>query len=152
MRLFIASILCFIALTTYVEPLSAEQQVGEEVNWQVIAGGGAINTVQGDLLLSGTLGQPTVGLVTAGDLDIHIGFWQDFTAAGEVLCGDVDASGSVNISDAVYLIGYIFAANPPPDPLSIGDVDCSGTINMSDVVYLIAYIFGGGPEPCAACP
>ena len=63
-------------------------------------------------------------------------------------CGDVDGSCSVNMSDVVYLIQYIFAGGPPPVQLWIGDVDCSGSINMSDVVYLIQYIFAGGPAPC----
>jgi hypothetical protein len=68
------------------------------------------------------------------------------------LCGDADGNDIVNISDAVYLISYIFGGGPPPDPLLAGDCDCSDIVNISDAVYLISYIFGGGPEPCAACP
>ncbi len=67
------------------------------------------------------------------------------------LCRNADGSGSVNISDAVYLVGYIFGG-AEPNPPAAGDSDCSGSINISDAVYLIAYIFGGGPEPCNACP
>jgi hypothetical protein len=67
------------------------------------------------------------------------------------LCGDADANGFVNISDAVYLINYIFAGGPAPCPEVAGDADCNGFVNISDAVYLINYIFGGGPEPCAAC-
>jgi hypothetical protein len=66
-------------------------------------------------------------------------------------CGDADHSFSVNISDAVYLIAYIFSGGPAPNPLDAGDVDCSGSVNISDAVYLISYIFSGGPAPCAAC-
>jgi len=61
--------------------------------------------------------------------------------------GDADSSGAVDISDAVYLIGYIFGGGPAPEPLASGDADCSGGIDISDAVYLIAYIFGGGPTP-----
>ncbi len=68
------------------------------------------------------------------------------------LCGDADDSESVTISDAVYLISYIFAGGPAPNPLISGDADCSGTVTISDAVYLISYIFAGGPAPCAACP
>jgi hypothetical protein len=64
------------------------------------------------------------------------------------VCGDADANGIVNVSDAVYLITYIFGGGPPPDPLELGDCTCDGVVNISDVVYLIAYIFGGGNEPC----
>jgi hypothetical protein len=64
------------------------------------------------------------------------------------VCGDVDASGDVDIDDVVYLISYIFGGGPPPDPYEAGDVDCSGAVDIDDVVYLIAYIFSGGPDPC----
>ncbi len=62
--------------------------------------------------------------------------------------GDADGSGTINISDAVYLIAYIFAGGPAPSPAGRGDADCSDSINISDAVYLIAYIFSHGPAPC----
>jgi hypothetical protein len=68
------------------------------------------------------------------------------------ICGDANSDHATNISDAVYLIAYIFSGGPAPSPLSLGDVNCSGTINISDAVYLIAYIFSSGPKPCLACP
>jgi hypothetical protein len=66
--------------------------------------------------------------------------------------GDADNSGSIDISDVVYLIQYIFGGGPAPYPITItGDADCSGSIDISDAVYLIAYIFAGGPAPCNPC-
>ncbi len=67
------------------------------------------------------------------------------------ICGDADGNGLVNIADVTYLVAYIFAGGPPPDPLASGDVDCNGSVNIADVVYLINYIFGGGPPPCQGC-
>lgn len=64
------------------------------------------------------------------------------------VCGDADGNSIVNISDAVYLIAYIFGGGPAPVPLLVADSDCNGIVNISDAVYLIAYIFGGGPAPC----
>jgi hypothetical protein len=84
--------------------------------------------------------------------------WGSDSIAGAVsifaayLCGDADGNDIVNISDAVYLIAYIFGGGPAPDPLLAGDTDCNEIVNISDAVYLIAYIFGGGPEPCEGCP
>jgi hypothetical protein len=68
------------------------------------------------------------------------------------VCGDADGSKDVDITDAVYLISFIFSGGAAPDPLLSGDSDCSGDVDISDVVYLIAYIFSGGSAPCAACP
>ena len=64
------------------------------------------------------------------------------------VCGDADASGEVDIDDAVHLINYIFSGGPPPEPYESGDADCSGEVDIDDVVYLIAYIFSGGNPPC----
>ncbi len=70
----------------------------------------------------------------------------------QIICGDVNGSGLINISDVVYLINYIFSGGPAPNPIEIGDADCSGLVNISDAVYLVNYIFSGGAIPCAACP
>ncbi len=61
--------------------------------------------------------------------------------------GDANGDSVVNITDAVYLIQYIFAGGPEPVPLVSGDANCDGTVNITDAVYLINYIFGGGPPP-----
>ncbi len=71
-----------------------------------------------------------------------------FTPAPPYIPGDANGSGAVNISDAVYLIAYIFSGGSAPEPLLAGDANCSGSVNISDAVYLIAYIFSGGPAPC----
>ena len=67
------------------------------------------------------------------------------------ICGDASGDHSVDISDAVYLISYIFGGGPGPAPYLAGDADCSQSVDISDAVYLIAYIFGGGAQPCASC-
>ncbi len=74
------------------------------------------------------------------------------SAASCFLCGDADGNGAVSIADAVFLINYIFAGGPAPNPPAAGDADCSGSISIADAVFLINYIFGGGAPPCAACP
>jgi hypothetical protein len=75
-----------------------------------------------------------------------------FEVGCDYVCGDADRSGAANISDAVYLISFIFGGGPAPAPEAAGDADCNEIVNISDAVYLIAYIFGGGTEPCAGCP
>jgi hypothetical protein len=67
------------------------------------------------------------------------------------ICGDADGGGSINISDAVSIIEYIFRGGPPPNPIAAGDSNCDASVNIADAVYLVAYIFSGGPEPCAWC-
>ena len=71
-------------------------------------------------------------------------------AAAQPICGDANADGQINVSDAVYLIAYIFTGGPAPTPAIRGDANCTASINISDVVFLVSYIFSGGPTP--HCP
>ena len=69
----------------------------------------------------------------------------------DYVCGDANGDGTANISDAVFMIAYIFSGGDAPDPLLSGDANCDGSSNISDAVYMITYIFSGGPSPCANC-
>ncbi|MCX6832795.1 MAG: dockerin type I repeat-containing protein, partial [candidate division Zixibacteria bacterium] len=69
----------------------------------------------------------------------------------EFICGDANGDATVDISDVVSLIAYIFSGGPAPEPLEAGDASCDAAVDISDVVYLISYIFSGGAAPCAEC-
>ena len=89
--------------------------------------------------------------VQAWDEHDLFAFGPTWTFTTGPICGDADGSNNVDISDAVYLISYIFGGGPAPNPLSAGDASCDGAVDISDAVYLIAYIFADGPAPCASC-
>jgi hypothetical protein len=65
-----------------------------------------------------------------------------------IVCGDANSSGDLDIDDIIFVIDYMFAGGPPPDPYSAADPNCSGDIDMDDVVYLIDYMFFAGRTPC----
>lgn len=135
-------------------PPGESSLLGDSINWQVIASGGGQGTSPG-MKLSGTFGQPVVHAHgTGGSFKLIGGFWQNFTTASCDQCGDADASGSVDISDVVYIIAYIFggglAPGPCGTPTGLGDADGSGSVDISDAVYLITYIFSSGSAP--HCP
>jgi hypothetical protein len=67
------------------------------------------------------------------------------------VCGDADASMSVDIDDVLFLINFIFLNGPAPLTAESCDPDCSGGIDIDDMVYLLNYIFFQGPPPCADC-
>jgi len=69
---------------------------------------------------------------------------------GELICGDANSDGLVNISDAVYIANYVFIGGNPPFPLESGNVNCDGAVNISDAVWIINYVFIGGNDPCDA--
>lgn len=86
--------------------------------------------------------------VGVGDGGVNIGACE-IGCAFPVKIGDADRNGNITISDAVYLINYIFIDGTAPNPLRVGDVNCNGIVSVPDVVYLINYIFAGGDPPCA---
>ncbi len=66
--------------------------------------------------------------------------------------GDANNSARLDISDAVFLINYVFANGPAPQPAIAGNLNCDDRINMSDIVYLVNYMFISGPKPCSDWP
>ncbi|MCJ7459279.1 MAG: right-handed parallel beta-helix repeat-containing protein [candidate division Zixibacteria bacterium] len=66
----------------------------------------------------------------------------------EYTCGDANGDHKVTVSDAVYLVNYLFKGGQTPIPIQSGDANCDGKVTVSDVVYLVNYLFKGGPPPC----
>lgn len=93
---------------------SAGLASGEEINWQVLSSGGDIGGASPSFRLSGTVGQTATGSGASGNIRLSHGFWQSFQSGVGYLCGDASGNDAVNISDAVYLINYIFKGGPAP--------------------------------------
>ena len=68
------------------------------------------------------------------------------------ICGDPNNDGRANISDAVYIINYVFNGGTEPIPFEAGEVNCDGRVNISDAVFMINYVFVGGNDPCDTYP
>jgi len=67
-------------------------------------------------------------------------------------CGDANGDGTVNVSDAVWIINYVFVGGMAPVPLACGDANSDCTVNISDAVMVINYVFVGGMPPGDCCP
>lgn len=61
--------------------------------------------------------------------------------------GDANSDALINLSDAIYLLNYLFKNGSAPDPLDAADVNCDSMVNLSDVIYLLNYLFRGGLPP-----
>ncbi len=136
------------------QPALAEGRSGEQIKWQVISSGGAKGS-SASFQLSGTVGQTAVGYGSSTNYGLSHGFWQQF---GPTTCcnhdgirGDVDMSGSINVSDVTYLVYYLFRHGPEPPCSEEGDVDGNSAINVADVTYIVYYLFRSGPAP-SVCP
>lgn len=78
-------------------------------------------------------------------------FIQPTTVSGwiftDVIRGDANCDGVINVADIVYLINHLFVEGPAPNRLELGDANCDGIINVVDVIYLINYLYVAGPPP-----
>ena len=69
------------------------------------------------------------------------------------ICGDANQDSKVGLSDAVFIINYIFSGGSAPKPvLACGDYNADGKINVSDAVRNINYVFSGGNPPGDCAP
>jgi len=66
--------------------------------------------------------------------------------------GDVDASGVIDITDAVDSLAYQFLGTFEPTCLDALDDDDNGSIEITDPIYSLSYQFGGGPPQPAPGP
>lgn len=66
--------------------------------------------------------------------------------------GDTNIDGTVDLSDAVTTLLYLFSAGGNPPCLDAADADDSGTIELTDAVYTLSYLFLGKSEPPAPGP
>ena len=62
--------------------------------------------------------------------------------------GDVDRSGTLNITDAVAILQFLFAL-PAPDGFCAdsADVDDDGRVAVTDAIRLLQHLYRGGPPP-----
>jgi hypothetical protein len=68
--------------------------------------------------------------------------------------GDANADGITNISDAVWILSYLFGGGLAPTCLDAADANDSGVLDVTDGIYLLDSLFQGGrlpPQPFPRC-
>jgi len=66
------------------------------------------------------------------------------------ICGDTNSDSNIDIFDITFLIGYLYADGPEPNPYIAADVNGDLILNIFDVTYLIGYLYLSGPD--LSCP
>ncbi|HOP06037.1 MAG TPA: M1 family aminopeptidase [candidate division Zixibacteria bacterium] len=69
----------------------------------------------------------------------------------DLVPGDIDMSGSLDIADLVYMATYMFQGGPEPPVINLTDVNGSCVLDIADLIYLVEYMFQEGPEPVVGC-
>jgi len=67
--------------------------------------------------------------------------------------GDTDASGDVDLTDAVTILGYAFLGTAAPSCMKSADVNDNGVAaELSDAVYILSFKFAGSSPPAPPFP
>jgi hypothetical protein len=72
----------------------------------------------------------------------------EIAAGGDFTRGDANGDESVDLSDAVTVLNYLFLGLELPTDCQDGlDANDSGIVDLSDALYLLRFLFQGGAAP-----
>lgn len=66
--------------------------------------------------------------------------------------GDTNEDGSVTVSDAVFIVDWLFFFGTPSQCNKTGDTNADGFFDLADIVFLLNALLGGGPPIPAPYP
>ncbi|MDE0959290.1 MAG: cohesin domain-containing protein [Planctomycetota bacterium] len=75
-----------------------------------------------------------------------------FTDSPPFIRGDSNDDGSLNLADAIFLIGYYFAGGSPPPCRASANSNGDAVVDIGDVIFVINHQFLAGPQPGAPYP
>jgi hypothetical protein len=78
----------------------------------------------------------------------------------QLLRGDANLDGSQDITDAIFILNFLFQGGEAPSCPDLADVNNDGaaqgidSVDISDAVFLLGFLFLGGqmPDPAEGCP
>lgn len=108
-----------------------------------------------DYNLKNTSKNIDAGAVLPGINDQYCGNNPDMGAIEDIsrcqvkfIRADVNGDGAVNITDAIYLLNYLFKGQADEvSCLDAADIDDNGVIEITDAIYLLSYLFQSGDLP-----
>ena len=66
--------------------------------------------------------------------------------------GDTNNDGKQDLSDAVFLLNYLFGGGDKPPCFGVSDINGDGNQDISDSVFMVRYLFLGETSPPAPFP
>lgn len=78
--------------------------------------------------------------------------WAGFGDDLIIARGDANHSGAVNVSDASFILNYLYQGGAAPPCLNEADANKDGIISSADASYLLNWLFSGGPAPPSPGP
>ena len=72
---------------------------------------------------------------------------RDDLQKGIFIRGDANRDNKVDISDAVFILKYLFEADASLSREDSADANDNGAVNIADSIFILMYLFAGGDPP-----
>ena len=66
--------------------------------------------------------------------------------------GDGNSDGSINLTDGVIPLLYLFSGGDAPACLDAADTNDTGAIEITDAIIIFSWLFSGGDAPVSPSP
>jgi hypothetical protein len=66
--------------------------------------------------------------------------------------GDPNSSGTIDLTDGIQILNFLFLGGPAPTCADSGDADDDGAIALTDAVLVFGFLFLGGDSPAPPSP
>ncbi len=61
--------------------------------------------------------------------------------------GDPDDNGSVQLTDGIFILNFLFIGGTSPACFDSADADNNGAVQLTDGIYILNFLFLGGAAP-----
>ena len=66
--------------------------------------------------------------------------------AQEFIRGDADDNGSLQLTDGIYILNFLFLGGAAPSCAESADADNNGAVQLTDGIYILNFLFLGGAD------
>ena len=66
--------------------------------------------------------------------------------------GDSDSNGTIELTDGIRILGFLFQGLASPTCMDAADSDDNGALELTDAVRIFGWLFSGGPPPLPPTP
>ena len=66
--------------------------------------------------------------------------------------GDANSDGSINLTDGVIPLLYLFSGGAEPTCMDAADTNDTGAIEITDAIIVFSWLFSGGAAPASPSP
>lgn len=113
--------------------------------------------VEGETTIRGTTPPGDAGPVDVtvttpfGEIVVEAGFTYE-TSEPPFVRGNCDGDADLNITDAIFLLGYLFLGTAEPSCLEGCNSDDDDQITITDAIIILGFLFTGGAPPAPPYP